>query len=107
MTLYTINGEQVKMPTRFKVAFDRMIALRGWTAQQAYDHVLRHPKKWDMLRRYNNALIRRAILEDPRLGTLKTRRFNNGVLMAYRQKEGKPSTSMVRAPKEMEFADAH
>lgn len=104
MTLYTINGEQVKMPTRFKLAFERMMELRGWTAQQAYDHVVAHPKKWAMLQRFNNSLVRRRILDNPALGVLKTRRFGDGTLMAYRQKEGKPSTSFVRAPREMEHA---
>lgn len=102
MPTYTINGEKVKMPARFAVAFSRIMALRGWTAQQAYDHVIAHPLKWKMLSRFNNALVRRAILEDPKLGALKTARSADGRLLAYRQKEGCASTSFVAAPREME-----
>lgn len=80
---------------------ERMMELRGWTAQQAFDHLMasHHDRPWHVPFRIGRLQSRRRILSNEALGPLHVERLNNGELRAYRQVEGQFSTSFVVPPR--------
>lgn len=95
----TISGTEAQ-------GFARLIELEG-NAQKAFDRLmaLSMDFPWRAMHRLGNRIMRRRIITEAKLGPLYLRRDGLGKLQAYRQHEGKCSTSFVGAPHEWEQSD--
>lgn len=95
----TISGTEAQ-------GFARLIELEG-NAQRAFDRLmaLSMDFPWRAMHRLGNRIIRKRIILDAALGSLYLRRDGLGKLQAYRQKEGKCSTSFLNAPHGWEQSD--
>lgn len=81
-----IGGEAMNMGQPFRDAFLRIMELRGWTAQQTYDHLM--ATKWDwpwkVLIRLSNRMFRERVKNDKTLGELWVSRSSSGLLQMSR-----------------------
>ena len=98
-----IGGKACTPPASESRGFERIMQLRGWTAQQAFDHLMatKWARPWSIAFRLGRRHARRDILTDGRLGALHVTRNFAGTLQAFRKREGaRASTSFTNAPRE-------
>jgi len=96
-----IGGAKCKLDPAQTLAFERVMELRGWSAQRLFEHLMArkmlHP--WTIMFRLGRRLTRQRILQAKELGRLYVRRNFAGGLCAFRLREGnRCSTSFTPAP---------
>ena len=109
-TKLIIDGTRCEIDHATHRGFWRICELRGWTPQQTFDYMMasRYDYPWrQLVGRLGGWMIRRAIIEDERLGQLKVTRMGDDELRCYRQREGMCFTSFITLPRRLWEKYAH